>query len=140
MCSSEECSMKDDSNGVRASRMCRSFRLADSRRSSPRGSRLSRLRSAQPYAGRAGWPGCQGRAQSSMRLAGLIPESRQHFPAVELDNLLLVRLAGMNIDDGSAAVKEPLDRLHVRVGVGAHRPIAEDLRQRQFGLSTAFNL
>jgi hypothetical protein len=54
----------------------------------------------------------------------------QELPVVEVEDLLLVGLAGVDVDEADATVEQLLDRCYVHGGICADRPVPVDLRQR----------
>ena len=62
---------------------------------------------------------------------------RQHLRAVEVDDPLLVLLAGVDEETRGPGIEEALQRLYVRLGVLAHRPVLVHLLQGEHLLGFA---
>jgi hypothetical protein len=60
----------------------------------------------------------------------LAVESQHYFRSVELDDLALIFLRGVNIDDGDAAGKTLFDRRHMNIRIGADCLVFVNRRQR----------
>src|SRR5690349_4756903 len=75
------------------------------------------------------------------RLCGVgSPQLRQHFLAVEIDDALLVLLSRMDMDFGGASGKKIVQRLEMRLGIGADYPLFRHFFHRNFRIRAPLDL
>ncbi len=63
-----------------------------------------------------------------------------HATAVEVDDRMLVLLAGVHVHDRDAAVEQVLHRLDMNSRIRAHRPFADQLRNRDLRFGAPLDL
>ena len=60
----------------------------------------------------------------------MIADSRQNFRSIKVDDLALIGLAGVDVYNSNAAVKERFYGLHMHFRIRADRPLSIDFWQR----------